>query len=204
MMMARPAEKAQRIRDELTCPSCSYSLRGLAGDVVTCPECGHECNIVAMMTRQWTGPWYDAPGFSKLLWPLVWLMIGSVLGLMALVIDASLVDGPGAITVVWYLLVVVVWLALLGNVIDIPTKGKGIGLSMLGHGLFVGYITGIVIVVWAIVSAISSRHVVLQAVFLGLIAVGASLFWLMRRGEKYIAQRCIQAWVNQPAAPHDA
>ena len=53
---------------ELTCPRCGYSLYGLGGSVVQCPECGTLCNVARPIAAQWRKPWYKAPGFNTLVW----------------------------------------------------------------------------------------------------------------------------------------
>lgn len=198
--MARPADElstAQKVRDELECPQCGYSLRGLPGDVVHCPECGHECNITAMMTRQWRGPWQRAPGFNRLVWPLAWLLIGGMVGLLLLAYDMAL-GWSGVVTTLSFAIVVMIWIWMLRSVRDVPTPGAGIGLALLAHVLFAGYIGGIVLIVMLLARAANSASGLLVAMFLGLMAVPIFMFWLMRRGEKYIARRCINAWVNRP------
>ena len=37
---------------ELACPNCGYALRGLSGPVRTCPECGHDWDVLQLVTRR--------------------------------------------------------------------------------------------------------------------------------------------------------
>lgn len=188
--------KAERIRSELTCPQCDYSLRGLHGDVVTCPECGHECNVTAMMTRRWTGPWYNAPGFNTLLGPLVWFVLLSSSGVLVVVYEQSN-GGNGLIALLTYTAITIVWIVLLWRVRDVPTEGQGLRLALLAHGLFAGYIGGIIAIVMMIGAIVNASGVVRYAAVV-LLPAGIGVLLLMRRGEKYIAQQCIKAWLNRP------
>ena len=48
-MTQRGEEQIEKLREEAICPGCKYSLRGLPGEVVTCPECGREINIALLI-----------------------------------------------------------------------------------------------------------------------------------------------------------
>ncbi|MHC4109101.1 MAG: hypothetical protein ACYSTY_13560, partial [Planctomycetota bacterium] len=75
-MSRRRRAGVEKLREELACPRCEYSLKGLRGDVVTCPECGTECDLAKLMLGQWVGPWYRAPGFGRILAPVACVAIG--------------------------------------------------------------------------------------------------------------------------------
>jgi hypothetical protein len=202
LMMTRHTEHAQRIRDELTCPACRYSLRGLPGEVVLCPECGLKCDITAMMTRQWTGPWYNAPGFNRLLGPLVWLCL---FGFAGLVLVGFSIDRSNPFVAVSAFLVVFGWWAyVLWRVRDVPTPGAGVPLALLAHGLFAGYLFGVGLLLMIIVRAINAGSLPGFVLITALMVAPIGIFWMMRRGEKYIAERCIRAWVNQAVENADA
>ncbi len=76
-----------QVRQELTCPQCDYSLQGLAGDLVTCPECGTRSDLPKLIPRWGFSPWYRAPGFSRILRPLAWPGIGFWLILVIFVFE---------------------------------------------------------------------------------------------------------------------
>ncbi|MCH6550701.1 MAG: hypothetical protein IH804_01640 [Planctomycetes bacterium] len=78
-----------QVRQELTCPQCDYSLQGLAGDLVTCPECGTTSDLPKLILRWGFRPWYRAPGFSRILRPLVWPGIGFWLILFVLAVSRA-------------------------------------------------------------------------------------------------------------------
>ncbi|MHC4775344.1 MAG: hypothetical protein ACYTBR_08770, partial [Planctomycetota bacterium] len=83
-MFRRRRARVAQIREELTCPQCEYSLRGVPGDVATCPECGTQCDLARLIVNQWTGPWYRAPGFHRVLVPVTCAGIGVWVVLIAL------------------------------------------------------------------------------------------------------------------------
>ena len=59
-------------------------------------------------------------------------------------------------------------------------------------------------VVWSVIAIFNAASGIFQAVYSVCAFLSFGLFWLMRRGEKYIAQRCIEAWVNQPVEESQA
>jgi len=197
MMPQGNDDKVVVVRAELTCPQCDYSLRGLHGDVVNCPECGHECNITAMMTRRWTGPWYHAPGFNRLLIPLTWLVVLGCVAALVYVWDKE-VWRTGFVFESLVGVTLVGWIVLLGRVRDVPVQGQGLRLALLAHLLFAGYIAGIVAIVVIFLRAMNSANAGMFALHMLLVLIPMAGFRLMRRGEKYIAQQCIKAWLNRP------
>ena len=92
-MTQRGEAQLEKLRDEATCPSCEYSLRGLAGDVVTCPECGCMVEIVDLLAGRWKQPLRNAPYFNLLTIPVGWLLISSILFVFSMyrIEDAELV-----------------------------------------------------------------------------------------------------------------
>ena len=71
-------EYVDAIRQDLECPNCRYNLRGLIGAVVTCPECGNNCDVAHLVANRWRKAWFRAPGFNRLVLPIGWL--ASVIG----------------------------------------------------------------------------------------------------------------------------
>lgn len=187
----------QELRDTLTCPQCDYSLRGLDGAVVVCPECGTRCDITSMMTRRWTEPWYRAPGFTPLLLPLTWLFIASIGEVILLVVD-SFHNRPPVLAGAGSVVMIGVWIAMLRWVRNVAGEGKGWKLALLAHALFAGYIVGIIGVAWLWIGAWYTGNRVMTGMVLAMSLLPMALLWLMRRGEKYIASQCIKAWLNRP------
>lgn len=68
----RGEEQIEKLCAEAACPACEYSLRGLPGEIINCPECGQKINIVKLVTTQWKGPWYQAPMYDALAIPVGW------------------------------------------------------------------------------------------------------------------------------------
>ena len=73
-MTQRGEEQFERLREEAVCPGCDYSLHGLPGDVITCPECGRKINMVAFLKDRWMGPWYSVPGYNAIVAPAIWIV----------------------------------------------------------------------------------------------------------------------------------
>jgi len=90
------------------------------------------------------------------------------------------------------------WIVLLGRVRDVPVQGQGLRLALLAHLLFAGYIAGIVAIVVIFLRAMNSANAGMFALHMLLVLIPMAGFRLMRRGEKYIAQQCIKAWLNRP------
>ena len=71
--MSGSGENAVReIQADLACPQCQYNLRGLRGEIVSCPECGARCDVARLIAARWEKPWYKAPLFNLLALPVAW------------------------------------------------------------------------------------------------------------------------------------
>lgn len=197
-MTTKGTDNARRLRDELTCPQCDYLLRGLEGAVVICPECGTRCDITLMMTRQWTAPWFRAPGFTKLMLPLTWLAVWSMGLVLGLLYETLEVRDVPYVSLCLYASVLVGWIALLRWVRNTGGEGKGWKLALLAHVLFAGYIVSIFALLMMVIEAFTMGYWVMAVILLAMSALPMGLLWLMRRGEKYIAKQCIKAWLNEP------
>ncbi len=51
-MASTGEERVNEIQQDLDCPHCEYNLRGLLGDVVSCPECGEICDVAKLVTAE--------------------------------------------------------------------------------------------------------------------------------------------------------
>lgn len=76
--MPTGVEHAREILQDLACPACQYNLRGLRGEVVSCPECGARSDVAKLMQARWQIPWRKAPGYNRLAYPLAWLVLTGV------------------------------------------------------------------------------------------------------------------------------
>lgn len=111
MSQSAGAQAVDEIRQNVACPKCEYNLFGLRGAVVNCPECGEVCDVAALVSKQWTKPWHEAPGFSRLAYPAVVFAAGFVVTLLAMAMtgQAALV-GMTSVATVLGCVAVLVWL----------------------------------------------------------------------------------------------
>ena len=191
--MARSGEeRVQRISGELSCPDCDYSLQGLDGEVVVCPECGQPVNVAKLVVSQWTGPWQQAPGYGSLIWPVAWLLFGG-LGAMVIVI-LGVERGAGRFAVP---LAGALWLGVWGLALwrlrRRMSGGRAILLSLAAHGLLLGYTVGAGGVLVCLGRAIGTWPTpAVCAVWIIAAVPFAAVFWACRRGERMIATECIR------------
>ena len=200
MVVRRPRAKVAQIREDLTCFQCGYSLRGVPGDVGTCPECGVECDLTRMIVNQWTGPWYYAPKFNQVLAPLATVSIGVWGVLIVFVVEAALKRTP-TYTVSAAGVLVVTWLVLMWRLRNLMLDGAAMGLALLAHGIFAGYVISLVGTIWLLWLAGSSGSWMVATPSLVSVLPLVGLAWAGRRGEKYIAQRCIRQYLVEAVKP---
>jgi hypothetical protein len=180
------------IQGDIACPDCAYNLRGLIGPIVACPECGRRTDVPELATRQWTKPWYRAPGFDTLTWPAAWCLLGNV----AFAVVAAFAGSSGEALVAVSLFSLAVWSGLMvraSRVLD--NRLAAAGLAILLHILLVGYLIG---VFGLIAATIGIFEAVLDDHTPGAISAGvgllicALLLWGCRRIERYTAGVCIR------------
>jgi hypothetical protein len=200
MTSRRPQAKVARIREELGCPQCGYSLRGVPGDVGTCPECGTECDLTRMIVNQWTGPWYHAPKFNQVLGPLATVSFGVWGVLLVFAIEMGLERTP-TYTAAAAGALVVAWLVLMWRLRNLMLDGAAMSLALLAHGIFVGYAVSLAGIIWLIWLAITAGSWMVAAPSLVSVLPLVGLAWAGRRGEKYIAHRCIRQYLVEAVKP---
>ena len=197
-MSSPETESVEEIRQDIACPQCEYNLRGLRGDVVQCPECGMNCDVVELIERRWTKPWWTAPGFNRLVVPVVVATIDPMLlSVLMVARQGSVMIVPLAGTVVLF-----GWLYLMFR-IGLRGGTEAVLLSLLAHLIFVGYVIGvygciamIIRMVGMVLNQMLSLQLLGAAVVAGLLV---ALVWGCRRGERFIAGRCIRRYLA--AAP---
>jgi hypothetical protein len=183
------------IRRDIACPACGYNLRGLQGETVTCPECGLACDAAKLVTRQWDRPWHQAPGFALTLVPGCWLYVSVLMSPVVLALTnspavacAALVGfgGLGSLALFWF---VRRWWG----------SNEGLFLALLPPILIVGYLAALAGIVGGIARILIPGHV-LEAMFgVGIAAASLALGWACRRGERFIASRCIRHYLAAAA-----
>lgn len=189
MTSAIDTSRVDVIRRDLACPICSYSFNGLSGEVITCPECGAQCDITAMVAARWRGSWREAPGYSRMLWPVAW--IGTtcwfILLIYAFDVQARTPPGSGLITAIASAFIVVVWVVLLVRTERQFTQGRGVLLLVLSHVITAAYLAGLIAVVAGLLAAAHEG-----AAWFFLAAAGAVLMYACFQGEKFMARVCIR------------
>lgn len=210
-------QTVEAIREDLACPNCEYNLRGLAGAVVDCPECGHECDIARLVTAKWTGKWYKAPGLNRLMFPVLIAVVGGLASLVIAMLYITMVNkGAQAEVVVPTFLFGVfgLWMYFLWRTRRVFVEPwRGPLLSLIAHLIFVGYMTGLGFLLATMGMMLSATFLngmngmphnptpltawVFMAVYF---VIGVSLFYAGRRGEKFIAGCCIRRYLQKQSA----
>src|SRR5690606_65980 len=94
LMLRRPRnEKLDAIAAELVCPQCRYSLQGLSGRIVVCPECGTASEIARMVMERWDHKIYEVPYYGMAVRPVVVAFLG--VPALALLVALTLSWGIG-------------------------------------------------------------------------------------------------------------
>ncbi len=187
------------IPHDLACPQCGYNLRGLHGYIVDCPECGARCDVAMLMTRQWTRPWFHAPGFSTVSYTVLWLVGAGFVGLLTPVLGQEMGASAGLGGVLVVTLLLACWVMTVRRACQWFGASEGLGLVAMAHVLFAGYLAGGIAVVVGLLHLLLgwTRFVttpsgqMLTTVPLAVV-IGALVVWLCRRGERFIAGRCIR------------
>ncbi len=193
---------AAQIQDELVCPECQYSLRGLPGEIVICPECGNPANIASLVASHWRGPWYRAPLYNTLALPLAWGFLASMFSLIALVIVYRNDTPPDAVFYVLMLLISGGWVALLVFVWRKFGSREGLWLALLLHAVLPAYTLGAVAVIGMIIKIVvdfGSYRWLLPYDCLWLV-VSLGIIVGARLTERFVGRRCIRRHLRLRAA----
>ena len=156
--------------------------------------------LAKLIVRQWTGPWYRAPGYQRILMPVAWLWIGGWVVLYTVVVELAGARPP-VVGFVLGMALLGAWGGSLWRLRKMMPEGGAIRLSALAHGLTLGYIAGIGGMIWIVHGALVAGSVARWAIVVPAVGPLVVLVVLCRRGEKYIAQRCIRQYLVNAAAP---
>jgi hypothetical protein len=188
MMSNRGAEQVEGIWGDLACTRCRYNLRGLVGPVVTCPECGTRYDVADLIMLRWRGTRLNAPGVSRIAWPMAWLYAGSLMAVFATAVSLPLWE------FLW-IIVLVGWPCLLWNLRDMMPRGRAVLLSLLAHGLVVGYAACAAAVPLLLLLCVTFEGSDSLVVFLVGLLMIAAMWLLCRRGEWFIARCCVRQYL---------
>ena len=197
-MPERAPQPVTAIPHDVPCPQCGYNLRGLHGYIVDCPECGARCDVAMLMTRQWTGPWFRAPGFSLVSYAVLWLLGAAIVAVLTPVFVIDVGDAAMGVGVLLSTLLLVGWAVNVTRICRRFGVAEGLALVALAHVLFVGYSAGGVALVLGGLYLLFNFTVLIPAFDYTLVTVpivmvvGAGIVWACRRGERFIAGRCIR------------
>ncbi len=204
--MAETGEQhVAEIQQDLTCPACEYNLRGLRGAVVQCPECGATCDVAKLITNRWRKPWYRAPKLNVVYTPTAIAVVGLLTcNILAVLVAAALNGGAarnvGIATIITVLLLLLLWVAAMWRAYRVFDDPKGWVLAVLGHGLLIGYVGGLGMVISGLTMTFAVGGVPGAVFGLIIAVVGGALIWVCRRGEKYIAGQCIRRYLERQSA----
>jgi len=193
-------------RDSLECPNCQYSLRGQAGDIVRCPECGLKVDIVRLIQKQWTGPWYRAPMYTLLAVPVA-VTLGTLLAVFFVFVTFE--GAPSRVG--WGIIVIAVMLGLLIQawlmVCNANQFGAWFTVSnvILLHFVFALYSVSVIYLMGSGLSLLAAVFgsarppgglTWITSMTLLISIAGVMSAWYM---ERFIAGRCIRQHLRQTA-----
>ncbi len=188
------------IQQDITCPECEYNLRGLRGEIVNCPECGCRCDVAKLVINRWRKPWYKAPGLSRINTPLACIVICGFISLIA----GDAIGGIQAVKAM-LILTMMLWLWSFIPAYMFFSGMEGVLLALMAHFVFAGYFAGVsgaAITVISLIGACKNPVFDYMALYMFFIIMFAFILWISRRGEKFIAGRCIRHHLRREAA-HD-
>jgi len=145
-----PPARPGCVEIDVMCPQCEYNLRGLAGPIVACPECGLESDVPVLASRQWTKPWYKAPGFNTLILP------GgcAFLSLFILNIVDGLTHSDPMIGSGTALIVLALWVWLMIRAYRVLNGWLGVVLALIGHGLVIGIFVSVLAIIILLITGV--------------------------------------------------
>lgn len=198
-MSDKGAARVDAISQALTCPNCAYSLRGLPGDRIICPECGVAIDRAALVTTRWTGSWTQAPGYGQLISPVAWL---TLCGLPLLAIAPFEIHRRGfpLITASLGAALLAFWFWRLLSVRTLAADDRGVSLSLLAHGLFAGYLAGTGMFIFALVRMLFYPGIFELLIWPIIMIAAVAALIACRRGERYIAGQCIRRYLARRLA----
>ena len=178
------------IQRDLACPQCEYNLRGLRGDVVSCPECGAVCDVAKLVNLRWTERWYRAPGQSTVYMPTTWGV-----WLPLLLIGTTALGEAGAM--LFLLVGLGVWVWLLRESWRWFQSSEGVFLALACHFIVAGYMVSPIAFLYGMVlAAITLPTDPVSGLGYAALAIGSMVvMWLCYRGQVFVAKRCIRRYL---------
>ena len=186
------------IQRDLECPQCEYNLRGLRGDIVSCPECGAVCDVAKLVSQRWTKPWHQAPWLTRLYLPTAWAVLA---GMAWLSMYPVLRETGRSLVLLAGLAGLAIWCRLMWMARAVFRSNEGLYLALAGHLILAGYLLGVVGVFFGIAGAAEtfSTDALRSLGFAVMTVVSAVAVPLCYRAEKMVAKRCIRRYLARQA-----
>jgi hypothetical protein len=205
-MTQRGEQLADQIHADLACPQCQYSLRGLPGNEIVCPECGQPINIAAYVASRWTQAWYHAPLYNMLALPLTWAFFTLFGGLVWLTFLRETHQSLWIVSGAYAFIALGGWIWTLVYVRRRFGSDEGLLLALLIHLVLPMYILGLIGFVGM---AVKTAFDLSQYWFMGLldlfwVAASVGVIVLGRVVERFVAKRCIQRYLRLRVAASSA
>jgi len=164
--------------------------------VAACPECGLRSDLGALATQRWDRPWYQAPRFNTVALPAVWVFVSLIGGVLYAMAISGVAGTPGVLlTLLYPVLAIASWAALLGLAWARCGQWAGVGYALLAHWALATYIGGILTVALAFISATSfftAGPALNFPIALLMVVVGVGFVLTGRKAEKAVAAHCIR------------
>jgi hypothetical protein len=136
------------------------------------------------------------PGYSRLLLPIAWLLIGAMLTAAVAYVEYAQ-EQPFAVSVGLGILTVVGWVVLLVSLIPARVARHGVLLSTGAHVLLGTYLFALAGLVMGVVNVFRSSTRMEAVVWLIVAGGSTVLLPLCRRAERFIAEQCIRGHLRR-------
>ena len=194
------------LQEDLACPKCEYNLRGLYGDVVSCPECGEKVDVPQLQKILLNKKSLEIPGYKTLSMPGI--VVAIIILVLAIRYSFSEVlqyhaEQKYVILVVCEILSII-WLILMGRVWYVFRSMRGILLALVSHYIWVVAILKIIVVLFALVLLLASPFFKVEAATaVAVLIISGCLIWAASKVEKWVMRQCILIYNKKNAISHD-
>ncbi|HWB19004.1 MAG TPA: hypothetical protein VG711_01795 [Phycisphaerales bacterium] len=215
------SQYALELRDNLHCPQCQYSLRGLPGPDIRCPECGRTWQSPELIAQFWKRKWWHVPAFTTVCLPGFFLFLALIVLFLAsvIVVDSHAMSMPVFIAV-YSAAMLAGWTYLCIRAVRIFGSSFAIAPIAVGHLAMVSLMAGafaifssIILLLDALMGPSAST-----ASFVLVFLAGLCLLMLGRAAERWIARLCLHQFIvnvvptaaqpesppSTPSNPHDS
>ena len=196
-MTQRGEEQIEKLCEEATCPACEYSLRGLPGEVVICPECGQTIDIVQFVTTHWDGSWHQVPTFKTIRRPAYFLALLMFVMLFWFITGGAQNHKAFGLSVTCFMFSLWVWQIL--KMWQQYKRVRTLMLSLLAHLVIAGYMIGVLFVLQIVLLFIYSTTNMLGWMSVPVFAAGIVILGICQYSDKLIASECVRLYLLEQA-----